>query len=309
MKFLLHIPLDKIAPKREFQTQEAVREMAVALETCGADGCYLTDHPAPMADWLHNDPTGHDALDPFTALAFVAASTTRMKVVSAVVVLPYRNPFLTAKAAATLQVLSGGRFILGAGTGYQAGEFEAMGVSVSKRGALMDEALETIRLAWAGGPVVKRGMNFNAIGNEPRPVPEPPPPIWVGGGSHKAVERAARWGDGWVPFFALHTNDASVKASAVTSMDDLAQKINRIKVIRAASGNIAPFDICVGVPAPLEALTSLEAERFREKVSELAAVGVTWAAGALPSPSRAAFLENAQWFGKEIIAPLSEASQ
>lgn len=304
MKFILHIPIDRIAPKGEFQGQDAVQEMAAALEEAGASGCYVTDHPAPMADWLHNDPTGHDALDPFTALAFVAAFTTRMKVVSNIVVLPYRNPFLTAKAAATLQILSGGRFILGVGTGYQKGEFEAMGVSISKRGALTDEALETIRLAWGGGPVVKHGSNFNATGNEPRPVPEPPPPIWVGGGSNKAVERAARWGDGWVPFFALPTNDENVKASAVTSLQDLSQKIDRLKELRVALGKDSPFDICIGVRAPLKEFTSSEAERFREAVHELAAVGVTWAGATVPAPSRAAFLENVHWVAEEIIKPL-----
>ena len=81
-----------------------------------------------------------------------------------ILVMAYRNPFLTAKAAATLQVLSGGRLILGAGAGYQKAEFDALGVDFHKRGKLFDEAIDTIRLAWGGGAVVKEGLNFNATG-------------------------------------------------------------------------------------------------------------------------------------------------
>ena len=98
-----------------------------------------------------------------------------------ILVLPYRNPFLTAKAAATLQIILGDRLLLGVGIGYQREEFEALGVRYEERGALMDEAIETIRQAWAGGPVVRQGRHFNAVGNEPRPVPRPAPPIWIGG--------------------------------------------------------------------------------------------------------------------------------
>ena len=201
MKFTVAIPRGDITPG-EFQTPEGVRTMSVAIEQAGVDACYITDHPAPDADWLRQG-LGHDALDPFAAFAFVAAATTRLRLHTNIVVMAYRNPFLTAKSAATLQVLSGGRLILGVGAGYQKAEFEALGVDFHKRGKIFDEALEVIRLAWAGGPVVFKGMHFEARGNEPRPVPDPAPPIWIGGGSDKALERAARWGDGWSPFFEI----------------------------------------------------------------------------------------------------------
>ena len=189
MKFTMNIPVGDIKPG-EFQTAAAVAEMAQALEAAGVDACFVTDHPAPSAEWLHAH--GHDALEPFTALAFVAAATSKLMLHTNILVMAYRNPFLTAKAAATLQVLSGGRLILGAGAGYQKVEFDALGVDFHKRGALFDEALDVIRLAWGGGAVVKEGRGFNAIGNEPRPAPSPQPRIWIGGGSGKAVERAAR---------------------------------------------------------------------------------------------------------------------
>jgi probable F420-dependent oxidoreductase len=243
MKFSMHIPVGTITPG-EFQTAAAVKEMALALESAKVDACYVTDHPAPSAEWLHAN--GHDALDPFTALAFVAAATTQLQLQTNILVLPYRNPFITAKGATTLQVLSGGRLILGVGGGYQQAEFEALGVDFHKRGALFDEALEVLRLAWAGGAVVKEGRNFNAAGNEPRPAPDPQPAIWIGGGSDKAVERAAKWGDGWCPFFAAPTMSKSNQESGIQTASQLGEKISELHEMRFALGKTSRFviEIC-----------------------------------------------------------------
>ena len=95
--------------------------------------CRLTDHPVPDAHWLHNTAGGHDALDPFAGLALFIPLTTRIKLMTNILVLPYRNPFIVAKAAATLQIFSGGRFILGVGVGYQKAEFDAVGVPFEQR--------------------------------------------------------------------------------------------------------------------------------------------------------------------------------
>ena len=302
MKFTMAIPLGDITPG-EFQTPDAVREMSVALESAGIDACYVTDHPAPDADWLRQG-MGHDALDPFTAFAFVAAATTRLQMHTNIVVMAYRNPFLTAKSAATLQVLSGGRLILGVGAGYQKSEFEALGVDFHKRGKIFDEALEVIRMAWAGGPVNFQGMHFTATNNEPRPVPDPAPPIWIGGGSDKAVERAARWGDGWCPFFAAPTMSALNRDTGIHTVEQLGEKIAMLQDLRAKAGRIGPFDINIGVKAKLRYQQAGGADEYLEGVHELAEVGVTWAMAEPPHKSRAEYLENVQWFGEEVIARL-----
>lgn len=302
MKFALALPGGRIHPKGEFQSGEAMREMAAALERAGVCGCLLSEHPAPSTDWLHNDPAGHDALDPLTALAFVAAATTHLKVITGVVVLPYRNPFLTAKSAATLQVLSDGRLILGVGVGYQKIEFDALGVPFEQRGALTDEALETIRLAWQGGSVVKRGKAFNAVGNEPRPVPSPPPPLWIGGAADSAVERAARWGDGWMPYFSVPTHDPTVTRSSLVSIAHFAAKVARLKDRRATLGRSGPFELAVRPAVNLQSNTRNEAERFIQAARELERHGVTWIWTPLPARSRAAYLESVSWFGAEVIA-------
>lgn len=301
MKFTMDIPVGVITPG-EFQTADAVKAMAQALEVAGVDACYVTDHPAPSAEWLHAN--GHDAIDPFTALSFVAANTTKLMLHTNIIVMAYRNPFLTAKAAATLQVLSGGRLILGTGAGYQKSEFDALGVDFHQRGALFDEALATIRLAWRGGAVVKQGRNFNAPGNEPRPVPATTPPIWIGGGSPKAVERAALWGDGWCPFFAAPTMTKANQESGIHSVKQLGENIARLQEMRASQGKSGQFDIAIGARARLDFATRESADKYLEAVMELAAVGVTWVMVDAPHPSRQGYIESVQWFAQEILSQL-----
>ena len=302
MKFTMAIPLGDITPG-EFQTPQAVREMSVALETAGIDACYVTDHPAPDADWLRQG-LGHDALDPFSAFAFVAAATTTLRLHTNIVVMAYRNPFLTAKSAATVQVLSGGRLILGVGAGYQKSEFEALGIDFHKRGKIFDEALEVIRMAWAGGPVNFQGMHFSAVNNEPRPVPDPAPPIWIGGGSDKAVERAARWGDGWCPFFAAPSMSALNRDTGIHTVEQLGGKIAMLQDLRAKAGRNGLFDIAIGPKARLRYQQPGGADEYLAAVGQLAAVGVTWAMAEPPHPSRQAYIENVQWFGEEVVAKL-----
>lgn len=301
LKFALNLPLAKLLPSVEISSGEAIRAMVRALEDAGISAALTSEHPAPSAEWLHNDPAAHDCVDPLTALAFVAASSTKLQVFTNILVLPYRNPFLTAKAAATLQMLSDNRLILGVGTGYQKEEFDALGVSYRERGALTDEALETIRLAWKGGAVVKQGRYFNAVGNEPRPIPSPPPPIWVGGGSDKAVERAARYGDGWVPYFSVPTNDPVVKKSAVVSMNHFGEKVRRLRELREEMGKTGPFDLAVAPPFRPKEASSSNAQRFREEVQELELHGVNWIWTSLPGPNLEAYVDIVQWFGEDIV--------
>ena len=301
MRFSLEIPVGDITPG-EYQTADAIKEMSIALENAGIDACYVTDHPAPSSPWLHAN--GHDTLDPFTALAFVACASTRLLLHTNVIVMPYRNPFLTAKAAATLQILSGNRLILGSGGGYQQEEFDALGVDFQKRGALFDEALDVIRLAWAGGSVVKAGRNFNAPGNEPRPVPAVQPRIWIGGGSQKAIERAARRGDGWCPFFSAPTLSKANQESGIQSLAQLSQKIIEISETRARLGRDGQFEIAIGPRVTANFGSKDGAQQYIAALQGLAEVGVTWALIAPSHKSRQSYIENVQWFKEEVISRL-----
>ena len=114
MNFWVTYPLTTHPYNPEFTTKARLTRFCQVAEAAGFAGIGFTDHPAPSQKWLHAG--GHDALDPFTALSFCAAVTDRMRLIPNIVVLPYRNPFLVAKAAATLDALSDGRFTLAVAT-------------------------------------------------------------------------------------------------------------------------------------------------------------------------------------------------
>ena len=157
----------------EFVGPGAVGELARAAEEAGFDAVYTTDHPFPGDDWL--DHGGHHALDPLVALSFAAAATSTVLLHCNLFVLAYRNPFLAAKGIATLDVLSGGRTVVGLGAGYLEPEFEALGIPFADRNDRMDEALAAMQAAWTGESVTWDGARFRAPGNTMLPAPGPAP--------------------------------------------------------------------------------------------------------------------------------------
>src|SRR5262245_21320264 len=134
MRLSLGLETARSDQPEEFTTGEAIAEMAKAAEAAGFDAVFVTDHPFPDDRWLAGG--GHHALDPFVALAFAAASTTTLRLHTNLYVAAYRNPFLSAKAVATLDHLSNGRVILGIGAGYLEPEFDALGVAFDERNDL-----------------------------------------------------------------------------------------------------------------------------------------------------------------------------
>jgi probable F420-dependent oxidoreductase len=146
---------------------------------------------------------GHgDALEQLSLMAFVAAKTRRLRLVTSVMILPYRNPVFTAKALATIDVLSRGRVTVGVGVGWLEEEFRALGApDFARRGAVSDEYLRIFKALWTTSPASFRGefYRFDDIRCLPHPVQKPHPPIWIGGHSKAALRRAARLGDGWHP--------------------------------------------------------------------------------------------------------------
>jgi probable F420-dependent oxidoreductase len=130
--------------------------------------------------------------DPIATLAFVAANTTRTRLMTNVYVAPYRHPLDSAKAFATLDTLSGGRLIIGIGAGHVEGEFAALDVPFDERGARTDAALTAIVAALTNEWI-------DDVGQRPRPVQHPHPPIWIGGSGRPALRRVAQLGDGWIP--------------------------------------------------------------------------------------------------------------
>jgi probable F420-dependent oxidoreductase len=304
MRFTLQLPTDRVAAPAEFLTGAAIGEMARAAELAGFDAAFVTDHPAPGDRWLASG--GHHALDPFVALAFAAAATTRLRLQTHVLIAAYRNPFLAAKALASLDVASGGRLIAGTAAGYLEPEFAALGAPFDERNELADELLGALKRIWTESSVALAGRHFSASGNTalPRPLQTPHPPLWVGGNSRRAIRRAVELGDGWLPFPAPGKMAARVGTAALENEDDLARGIAYAREHAARIGRSAPLDVCFspfgldmrgdGLPEPGSVIAAAQ---------RLAALGVTWLAITLPPCARRAeWLERAGWFGREVVA-------
>ncbi len=167
MKHWVTYPLIAHPYDPAFVSKDALVRFARTAETAGFDGIGFTDHPAPSHKWLQAG--GHDALDPFAALAFTAAVTDRLLLIPNIAVLPYRNPFLVAKTVATIDVLSGGRFVLATATGYLRSEYLALGVDFDARNELFDEALQVLRGVWTTDDFAYEGRNFTARGLDRQP--------------------------------------------------------------------------------------------------------------------------------------------
>jgi probable F420-dependent oxidoreductase len=135
-------------------------------------------------------------------MAFIAGKTRALRLISSVMILPHRNPVVTAKMLATIDVLSGGRVTVGVGVGWMREEFEALGApDFDRRGAASDEYIRIFKALWTQDPASFHGefYRFEAIRCLPHPVQKPHPPIWIGGHSKAALRRVARLGDGWHP--------------------------------------------------------------------------------------------------------------
>ena len=305
MKISFHLPLEKVQSGAEFVSAEGIFEMARALEKAGMSACYVTEHPAPANKWLHSG--GHHALDPFVALSFVAAATTKLRLHTNIVVIPYHNPFLTAKSVASLDVLSSGRVILGIGSGYLQDEFAALNAPFEGRGAVIDEALGLMKKIWTGESVTHDGPRFHAPGNTVLPVPtqKPHPPIWVGGNSERAIRRAVETCDGWSPFPVTGKISERVRTDEIATVADLKRKIDHVRELEAEIGRAKPIDVCM-VPFDL-GMHSRERpakQSVVDQLGQLARAGVTWSSISLPCRDRSEYLENVDWFAKDVMASL-----
>jgi probable F420-dependent oxidoreductase len=191
-------------------TPEAVEAIVRRGETLGFHSVMIADHvvfPTVIASKYPYTvsgtfPGGGDALEQLTLVAFVAGCTRTLRLVTSVMILPYRNPVLTAKMLATIDVLSRGRLTVGVGVGWLQEEFEALDApDFARRGAASDEYLRIFKTLWTQDSASFSGefYRFDALRCLPQPLQKPHPPIWIGGHSLPARRRVARYGDGWHP--------------------------------------------------------------------------------------------------------------
>ncbi|MEE2851898.1 MAG: TIGR03619 family F420-dependent LLM class oxidoreductase [Actinomycetota bacterium] len=297
ISYSLELPTQRVDAVSEFVTAEAISEIAGVGEASGFAAVHVTDHPAPDAKWL--DHGGHHALDPFVALAFAAAATTDTRLLTNVYIAAYRNPFLGAKSIQSLDVLSGGRLILGTAAGYLKPEFKALGVDFENRGALLDEALDVLEKVLTGEDVAYEGTSFAARGVRLYPVPATPPPIWVGGNSKPAVRRAVARAQGWAPFNTFGYAAAS-RTAEISTLEGLASAIDWAKSYAAEIGRTEPLDICFSAGNLLD--DSRSTDERHATIAQLEAMGVTWLTIAPRGATRAEYIDRARGFATEFIA-------
>jgi len=192
MKFGVHLPQSGPAA-----SANAVCRIAQHAESVGFADVWVSDHLA-LPQGAPYPPSSY-ILDPIVSLTWAAATTDRIGLGTSVLVLPLRPPVLLAKALASLDLMSGGRLTVGAAAGWLEAEFDALGVPFRERGARTDETLALLRRCWTEDPVDAEGVATGAKLAKMRVKPQPGRaiPIWIGGLSDAAVERAVRSGDGW----------------------------------------------------------------------------------------------------------------
>jgi len=220
-------------------------EVARRAEAAGFESIWMAEHlvfPVEMPSTYPYSETGQPPVypgsplyDAWVTLGYIAACTQRIRLGTHVYILPLRHPLVTARAVGTLDVLSGGRAILGAGVGWLEDEFHFVGESFADRGRRTDEIIPLLRELWSQKVIDHRGefYELGPLRYEPKPVQQPLP-IEIGGTTPPAMRRAARLGDGWL-------------ATGKHSIEELAAKIARVHALRREAGRDAqPFEISFG---------------------------------------------------------------
>ena len=276
------IPARAQAWEREIGGTQIV-EAARMAERAGFDWVSCSDHVAVPVS--RAAAMGASWFDAGSTLAFVAGATTRIRLLSHVLVLPYRHPLVIAKQYGTLDHLSGGRLILGVGSGHLRPEFEVLGADFERRGTVSDEYLAAIVAAWSEEVARFEGetLAFRDVIVAPRPAQRPRPPIWVGGNSRAAVRRAARLADGWVPWQLEPEACAAAVADA--------------RRLRAEACQPGAFEVV----APLAVAAGAATDELVAAASRWRAAGATALHVGIAARGLAELLARLEWFGREVI--------
>ncbi|MDE2404620.1 MAG: LLM class F420-dependent oxidoreductase [Sphingomonadales bacterium] len=302
MAFTLSItfPFDHVEFGDEFVSMAAVQECARAAEEAGFWSGTTTDHPVPSYRWLDNG--GHYAQDPFVMLSMVAAITTRLRMQTNIVVLPYRNPFITARAVSSLDAFSGGRFVFGLGAGYLKPEYKALGVDFDSRNELMDEYIRAMKLAWTGEDFSFEGTGYTAVGNRMRPTPAqtPHPPLLIGGNSKRALRRAVELGDAWHPFIVPKMVTDTARTANISDDEDITAAIDYMAEHSARVGRATPPPVIASSTFTIK--PGFSAQEALDQYGRLHRLGVIGSGASVWVENRSEWCDLARRFGEEVIA-------
>jgi probable F420-dependent oxidoreductase len=220
-------------------------QVARAAEAAGFESVWTGEHivlPQPM---LSSFPLAPETpmLDTVVALTWIAAHTKRLRIASGIIVLPQRNPLLLAKELASVDVVSGGRLIIGLGAGWLEPEFKALGVPMEGRGERMEDTLRAMRALWTMEQPEHHGTSasFSHVTAYPRPVQRPMPPVVVGGESRAALRRAVTIGNGWYGF-GLTVEDTKRHIESLRQLRDQHARPAELGDLEITVTPVGPFD-------------------------------------------------------------------
>jgi probable F420-dependent oxidoreductase len=303
MRFNLMFPMRAVKHYEQWRGGGDLASVARIAEEAGFDGFSMSEHPYPARSWLADG--GHHAFDPFVSLSFAAAATQRIKLITYLLVAGYRNPYLAAKAVASLDLLSGGRMVVGMGAGYLAPEFDVLGADFSARGRTLEAAIPAMRAAWAG--VDHPEPPFPSVGHSmlPAPAQQGGPPIWIGGNSAAARRRTVALADGWMPMGQTRAVAQITGTPALETVAELAAQVRAMQQQRSAAGT-SPLDVSF-VPFGSELLRGGDVDEFaglvRGQFDAYVEAGVTWITIEPTSRSLDAFRRDVGRLGELLISP------
>jgi len=266
MEFGLHLPhLGRSA------SRDILRGFAQAAEQVGFDSLWVSDHvivPRSLASRYPYNETGEfpfraesPFLDPIATLLFIAGCTERVRLGTSVLIIPYRNPVVQAKELATLDFVSGGRLILGVGTGWMEEEFRALDVPFEHRGSRTNEYIQLIKQLWTSDDTSFSGRFYQLenVGFYPKPLQQPRPPIWGGGHSEPAFKRGGILCDGWL--------------GANVSPRQVSEQFERVKAYADEAGR-DPASLTLAAQIPLRLSHGTE-QALLDLIEEYREVGVS----------------------------------
>ena len=246
---------------------QLVRVIATTAERLGFSTIWAPEHVVLLEEYASKYPYSSGKFpappdtpiaDPFTTLAYAAACTSTIRLGTGICLVPEHNPLVLAKTVATVDRLSGGRFIFGVGVGWLAEEFQALGISFDRRAQRTREYIEVMRKLWTEHRSSHQGefVNFTSIMSYPKPVSEKGVPIWFGGESGPALRRVAEYGDGWLGFNLLP--------------HQAAEKVKRIEELLRVNGR-RRSDVHLAVSPYTNPIRADDLKRYRDAgVDEIA---------------------------------------
>jgi probable F420-dependent oxidoreductase len=281
-------------------TSREAESLTVRAEALGLDGVFVPDHilakPATTQHYGGHWP------DPFSLLAYLAGRTQRIRLGASVIVLPYRNALVAAKAAATVDQVSGGRFIFGVGVGWDEAEFVDLRLPFRERGRLSDDYIRAIKAAWASDVPEYTGayVSFSGATFAPRPLQQPHPPIWVGGApgsiSAPAVRRCAELGDAWHPL-GLSLDDIE---KGYATLRDLAARRGRRDALGLAPRNL--LDLTDGANSGGRAAFQGSVAEVASDIRRVRGLGADWMTFDLPRAGVPAMMQAMERLAREVKA-------